>query len=203
MCGIWYHLFQQMAHCQGVFVHRRFFRVHWRRLPSGEDRWCALVIRSGGLNQPEPTHSPRSFRDHNGPLADVGAAALTTCVERRYRFWGLEGAWYDGHCVNFLEYSSRLYLYDACFRTAPIEINGPLPPDDGSVWGGHQLASFKSQYLDRAVDYMLGSLYNGGRLWRSAPATSTTPESTGVTVRTAQIPETDSGIDGLTFGWAG
>ena len=103
-----------------------------------------------------------SFRDHDGPFADVGTAALTVRVERRYRFWGMRGAWYDGHCINFLEHAGRLYLYDACFGAGPFEIDGPLPPDDNSVWGGRQLASFKAQYLDAAVDYMLGSLYNGG-----------------------------------------
>ncbi len=202
MCGIWYQMFQQMAHCQGVFVHCRSFRVHWRSLPTGEEKWCALVIRSGGLNQSEPTFPPTSFRDHDGPLADVGTAALTLRVERRYRFWGMQGAWYDGHCINFLEHAGRLYLYDACFGAGPFEIDGPLPPDDYSVWGGRQLASFKAQYLDAAVDYMLGSLYNGGHLWRSRRGSASVRESIGVTVRTAQIPETDGGIDGLTFGWA-
>jgi len=59
MCSGWYQLFQQMAHCQGVFVHRRCFIVHWRTLPSNETLWCALVIRSGGLGQPHPTHPPQ------------------------------------------------------------------------------------------------------------------------------------------------
>jgi hypothetical protein len=203
MCGGWYLMFQQMAHCQGVFIHRRFFRVHWRSLPTGEERWCALVIRSGGLNQPEPTHPRTAFRDHDGPLADVGTAALTVRVECRYRFWGMRGAWGDGHCINFLEHAGRLYLYDACFGAGPFEIDGPLPPDDSSVWGSQQLASFKACYLDAAVDYMLGSLYNRGYLWRSSRGTTFTPESIGVTVRTDQIPETDAGIDGLTFGWLG
>jgi hypothetical protein len=84
-----------------------------------------------------------------------------------------------------------------------VEIDGPLPPDDDSIWGGQELASFKARYLDSAVDYMLGSLYNNARFWRSSRGTSFAPEQLGVTVRTAHIPETDSGIDGLTFGWAG
>ena len=41
MCGGWYLMFQQMAHVQGVFVHRRCFLVHWRTLPNGEESWCA------------------------------------------------------------------------------------------------------------------------------------------------------------------
>jgi len=203
MCGIWFQMFQQMAHCQGVFVHRRFFRVHWRPLLTGEERWCAIVIKSGGLNQPEPTHPPAHFRDHDGPLGEVGAAALALRSERRYRFWGLRGGWGDGHCINFLEHAGRLYLYDACFGVGPIEIDGPLPPADNTVWGGGQLASFKARYLDAAVDYMLGSLYNGGQLWRAAPGSRFSPERLGVTARTSQIPEADGGIDGVTFGWLG
>ncbi len=203
MCGIWFQMFQQMTHCQGVFVHRRSFRVDWRALPTGEERWCAIVIKSGGLNQSEPTHAPAQFRDHDGPLAEVGTAKLTLRSERRYRFWGLRGGWDDGHCINFLEHGGRVVLYDACFGIGPVEIDGPLPPADNSVWGGVQLASFKARYLDAAVDYMLGSLYNGGQLWRSGRGSLFSVERIGVTVRTSQIPETDGGIDGLTFFWLG
>jgi hypothetical protein len=203
MCGAWYYMFQQMAHSQGVFVHRRFFRVHWRQLQNGEERWCALVIRSGGLNRPRPSHPLATFRDHDGSLADVRTATLAQRTEYRYRFWGMRGQFADGHCINFLQHDGRLVLYDACFGLGPVEIDGPLPPDDGSIWGSQQLASFKARYLDNAVDYMLGSLYNSGSLWRSSRGTSFALEQLGVTVRTAQIPETDNGIDGLTFGWAG
>jgi hypothetical protein len=197
MCGGWYLMFQQMAHTQGVFVHCRSFRVDWRVLPNGEEHWCALVIRSGGLNQPSPTDPPVQFRDHDGTFPDP-AAALVSRVERRYRFWGNPSPEYkaDGHCVNFLVYEGRVFLYDACFGTGPFEIHSALPPDDFSVWGGAQLASFKAQYLDAAVDYMLGSLYNGGYLWRSRLR-----GTNGVTVRTAQIPEMVNGKPGLTFRW--
>ena len=57
MCGVWYQAFQQMAHCQGVFVYRRRFMVDWRHMPDGEEHWCAIVIRTGGLNQAGPTTS--------------------------------------------------------------------------------------------------------------------------------------------------
>ena len=62
-----------------------------------------------------------------------------------------------------------------------------------------QLASFKADYLDGEVDYLLGSLYNGAQLLRSVQATGVN----GVTVRTAQIPTLVNGTDGVTFGWAG
>jgi len=198
MCGGWYLMFQQMAHTQGVFVHRRCFLVHWRTLQNGEESWCALVIRAGGLNQPAPTQNASQFRDHDGPFP-VAPLTLINRNERRYRFWGRPGGWLDGHCVNFLEHEGRLYLYDACFAAGPFEIQGALPPDNLSVWGGAQLASFKADYLDGAVDYMLGSLYNGALLLRSVQATG----ANGITVRTAQIPTLVNGADGVTFGWAG
>jgi hypothetical protein len=61
------------------------------------------------------------------------------------------------------------------------------------------LAPFKADYLDGAVDYLLGSLYNGVHLLRSVKATG----ANGVTIRTAQIPTLVNGADGITFGWAG
>jgi hypothetical protein len=200
MCEGWYQMFQQMAHCQGIFIHRRRFLVDWRLLPSGEDQWCALVIRSGGLNQPKPTHGPSEFHDNDTAFPLPTSVPLATQVERRYRFWGEPGNWYDGHCVNFLEYNGRLYLYDACFGLGPVEIDAPLPPDDFSVIGGPQLASFKARYLDGAVDYMLGSLYNGpgGALVRSIASLTN-----GMTVKTTLIPDVVHRNPGLTFFWGG
>ena len=103
MCEGWYQMFQQMAHCQGVFVHRRRFLVDWRTLPSGEDLWCAIVVRSGGLNQPHPTEAAREFHDNDSEYPITAPLVLTTRTERRYRFWGLPGGFCDGHCINFLE----------------------------------------------------------------------------------------------------
>ncbi|MCI0464978.1 MAG: hypothetical protein L0Z62_49280 [Gemmataceae bacterium] len=198
MCSGWYQMFQQMAHCQGVFVHRRCFLVDWRRLPNSEEQWCALVIRAGGLNQPLPTPPPSEFQDNDKAFPIVTPVALTTRIERRYRFWGgVPGYRPDGHCINFLEYKGKLYLYDASFGAGPFEIDAPLPPDDLSILGGALLASFKARYLDAAVDYMLGTLYNGGVLHRS----DRTSRTNGMTVRTALIPEVVRGDPGLTFYW--
>ena len=123
-------------------------------------------------------------------------SALQRRRERRYRFWGHPGWYDDGHCINFLEYRGRLYLYDACFGTGPFEIDPPLPPDDLSVVGGADLTSFKVRYLDTAVDYMLGTLYNGTVLHQTIRR-----GLNGMTVKTALIPETVGGTAGLTFRW--
>ncbi len=151
MCGGWYLMFQHMAHIQGVFVHRRCFLVHWRTIPNGEESWCALVIRTGGLNQPAPTHVASLFRDHDGPFP-AAPLTLVHCTERRYRFWGSPVGWHDGHCVNFLEHDGRLYLHDACFGRGPFEIQGPLRPlrlhSRGVATSRAQLAALRS--FDRA-----------------------------------------------------
>jgi hypothetical protein len=195
MCGGWYHLFQQMAHCQGVFVHRRCFLVDWREQANGEVLWCALVVREGGLNQPQPTESPSEFHDNDTAFPITTPVPLVTRNEARYRFWGRPGDYQDGHCINFLEHRGRLYLYDACFGIGPVEVDAPLPPDDYSVLGGAQLSSFKARYLDRAVAYMLGTLYNGSTLHRADHVLRTN----GISVRTDLIPEVVRGDAGLTF----
>ncbi len=196
MCQGWYHTFQQMAHCQGVFVHCRRFLVDWRQMPNGQEQWCALVIRSGGLNQAQPAHPESEFHDNDTAFPIIVPVALQRRRERRYRFWGHPGWYDDGHCINFLEYRGRLYLYDACFGTGPFEIDPPLPPDDLSVVGGADLTSFKVRYLDTAVDYMLGTLYNGTVLHQTIRR-----GLNGMTVKTALIPETVGGTAGLTFRW--
>jgi hypothetical protein len=123
MCGVWYQAFQQMAHCQGVFVYRRRFLVDLRPMPGGEEHWCAIVICAGGLNQPAPTHGPADFNDnHSGfPIPAGTTVPLVTVNEPRYRFWCIPPMYhYDGHCINFLVYGGALYLFDACFGLAAI-----------------------------------------------------------------------------------
>ena len=140
MCGAWYQTFQQMAQCQGVFVYCRRFLVDWRQMAGGEEWWCAIVVKNGGLNQASPMVPASTFQDHNGdfPIPAGTTVPLTTVTERRYRFWGLPGIWYDGHCINFLEYKGTVYLYDACFGFGSVEIQSPLPPDYPAVPQGER-----------------------------------------------------------------
>jgi hypothetical protein len=199
MCGVWYQAFQQMAHCQGVFVYRRRFEVDLRPMPRDEEHWCAIVIRAGGLNQPAPTHDPGDFNDnHSGfPIPAGSMVPLVQVNERRYCFWCVPLFHYDGHCINFLVYNGGLYLYDACFGAGPIQVNAPLPPNNLNVaQGGAALAPFKAAYLDAAIDYMLGSIRNGGLLLRAQYLLLN-----GMTVPTADIPEVVNGNPGLTFRW--
>jgi hypothetical protein len=204
MCGDWYRAFQQMAHCQGVLVHCRCFLVDWRQMPRGEEQWCAIVICKGGINQAQPTHPATVFHDNDTGFPITAPVPLVTHPAQRYRFWGVPGYWADGHCINFLEYRGRLYLYDACFGAGPIEINAPLPrPDPAVAQGGGQLSSFKAEYLDHAVDYMLGSLYNGSAFFRSILPAPGVAGANGMTVRTRNIPDLVQCIPGVTFRWMG
>src|SRR5262249_23286961 len=132
MCGVWYQAFQQMAHCQGVFVYRRRFLVDRRTMPhnsgNNEEHWCAIVIRAGGLNQTAPNVPSMEFNDnHTGFPVPLGGVPIVPANEQRWRFWCVPGYISDGHCINFLVYHGLLYLYDACFGIGPILIHAPLP----------------------------------------------------------------------------
>jgi hypothetical protein len=204
MCGVWSQIFQAMAHAQGVFVHRRSLLVDARQMARNEEMWSGIVILSGGMNQPEPTHPATEFHDNDVHFPVTEPVALVTRTERRYRFYGISG-WTpanlpvigDGHCFNLLEYGGRLYLYDACFASGPFEIAAALPPTNLSTVGGTALTPFKAAYLDGAIDYMLGTLYNGADLHQTEIRTV----RNGMTVRTSLIPESVGGIDTLTFFW--
>lgn len=200
MCSAWYQAFQQMAHCQGVFAYRRRFLVDLRSMPQGEEHWCAIVIRAGGLNQVEPTDDAAYFRDnHSGfPIPAGAAVSLVLVNERRYRFWCVPANFhYDGHCINFLVYNGGLYLYDACFGIGGIQVNAPLPVNNTNMaQGGVDLAPFRAAYFDTAIDYMLGSIRNGQQLLQAQY-----PDLNGMTVRTADIPQVVNGNHGLTFRW--
>ncbi len=114
------------------------------------------------MNQGEPTHAESDFHDNDTRYPIGAPVPLVLRREHRYQFFALPGYLYDGHCINFLVHKGRLYLYDACFGVGPVEIDAPLPaPDLIAAKGGADLASFKARYLNDAVDYMLGSLYNG------------------------------------------
>jgi DNA-binding beta-propeller fold protein YncE len=195
MCGEWYHTFQHFVHCQGVFIHRRFYFVDRRQLTNNEFKWCAIVIKSGGLNQPVPTSSANQFHDVDVQYPIVPTTPVNTVTEKRYRFWGPG----DGHGINFLVYGGKLYLYDPSFGAGPFEIapfsgaDAPLPQKDLSIIGGTQLASFKKNYLDKAVDYMLGTLYDGAGTLHQCPS--------GLTVKTLIIPDLVGGFKEITFRW--
>lgn len=206
MCQAWYESFQQMAQCQGVFVYRRRFLVDWRDT-GAETHWCAIVVKNPGLGRATPSHAASTFHDHNGvfPIPAGTTVPITPVTEQRYRFWGLPGTWYDGHCINFLDHGGKVYLYDACFNLGSIVINSPIPAINLAVaQGGAALAPFRAAYLDGAVDHMLGSILNGAVVFNTVRVFPHGPTfHNGMTVRTANIPQTVGVADGLTFFWGG
>jgi hypothetical protein len=139
-----------------------------------------------------------AFNDnHTGFPVPPGGVPVVQVNERRWRFWCVPGFIYDGHCINFLVYNGGLYLFDACFGLGPIQVNAPLPVNNTNVaQGGQDLAPFRAVYLDRAIDFMLGSICNGANFLQTI-----FPRVNGMTVRTADIPDVVNGNPGLTFRW--
>ncbi len=195
MCGGWYLLFQHLAHCQGVYIHRRFFLVDWRELQRNKVQWNAIVVSSGGLNQPSPTADAREFFDNVDQHPILKPVEIRTVTERRYRFFGNPLGFGDGHAINFLVYNGRLYLYDPSHGIGPLKINIPLPPNNLSKLGGNEIASFKETYLDHRVDFMMGSLANGDIFFQASV------ERNGMSVQTSIIPHTTEGFLEITFSW--
>ncbi len=200
-CGGWYRMFQAMAAAQGVVVERRSYLVDWREEPGHEARWCALVVRRPGIGRKNPEEAPSTF--HDADRAPVSQAPLRVGSERRYRFWGHPGHAADGHCINFLRFRGRWFLYDACFNRRPVPLaRFTLPrPDAARAVSVARLGTFKQAYLDAAVRWMLGSLVHDGRVLATVHPGPRARHSTtvnGLSVRTALIPATGRA---LTFYW--
>lgn len=199
MCGEWYYTFQHFVHCQGIFIHRRFYHLDVQTMSNNEKKWHAIVIKDGGLNQSQPNVYSDTFYDVNILYPIVSTTPVNTVNEKRYRFWGVAGAGMlaDGHGINFLVYQGKLYLYDPSFGTGSFEIapftgaNAPLPPKDHTRLKGTQLTSFKQEYLNTAIDYMLGTLRDGtGDFY-----------SNEITVKTLIIPDVIGTTAEISFGW--
>lgn len=215
-CGGWAGMFQQMANSQGVYVHYYFFGLEWRTNFLGREKqaaWCALVNTDGGQNQASPTDSPSVFYDNTTqfPVSGKEDVPIETTADTRYRFFSQPDSYWDGHCINFLEYENKLYLYDPSFAMGPIELDMKLPVSDPDTpVGGEELASFKANYLDKAFKYMLSSFYSGGTLLETIAFDENgqlllVPQN-GMTVETSLIPnvlEGDNGkkIPGITLYW--
>jgi hypothetical protein len=203
-CGGWYRMFQAMAGSQGVRVERRTFLVDWPAVDTPQLRWCAIVVENPGINRELPQDPASKFHDANThPLA---RCRVRNVHQRRYRFWGSPGKQADGHCINFLLHEGRYYLYDACFFTRAIHLrNFRLPPTSvAKPLPVARLGSFKRDYLDRAVDHMLGSVKAGGNFYRCIVPNPAVPGfqhhrvHNGLTVRTELIATSERG---LAFYW--
>ena len=203
-CGGWYRMFQAMAAAHGVHLERRAYLVDWQTLPRERVRWCALVVTAAGLNRSTPVEGPSRF--HDADDRPIGRSPVHTLTRRRYRFWGHPGKVGDGHCVNFLRFRGRWYLYDASFATAPVALSGFALPRSNparAVPVG-SLGNFRQAYLGRAVRYLLGSLRADGRLYETVHPDPGEPDplgddvENGLSVETAIVPHAGAAI---TFYW--
>lgn len=215
-CGGWAGLFQEMANSQGVYVHYYFFGLEWRTDFLGKESqaaWCALVNTDGGQNQSSPTDSPAVYYDNTTtfPVPTEEEIPVEMNADTRFRFFSQPGSYWDGHCINFLEYENKLYLYDPSFALGPVELDMKLPESNPDTpVGGEELSSFKANYLDHAFKYLLGSYYDGDKLYETIAFDEDgqlllVPQN-GMTVETKLIPdvfedETGEKIPGITLYW--
>jgi hypothetical protein len=202
-CGGFYRMFQALAGAQGVHLTRRQFAVDWRRESRSQARWCAIVVETGGLNRRRPAEGASTF--HDVDRVPVTRSPIETERERRYRFWGIPGQVGDGHSLNFLHFDGHWYIYDGSFQLR-VELSGfRLPRSDPkrSIPIG-KLGNFKEAYLDRAVNFMLGSLDHRGKLVETvhpkpnAAGFSRHRTRNGLSVKTSLI---EKGQSLITFYW--
>lgn len=156
MCGGWYKMFHEMAAGQGVYVYDRCYILKRDCAPSPEIKWIGIVIKDPGLNNPEPTWPVRWWYDVDGKYPYPSDLDIHAVYEKRYIFYSP----YDGHCVNFLLFEGKVYLYDASFGTGPwAEPFDHIPSGD---YKGTALHNFRVNYHDIAIDHMEGTIYKAG-----------------------------------------
>ena len=200
-CGAFYRLFQALAGAQGVYLERRQLGVDWRIERGAQARWCAIVVETAGLNRKEPAEAASTF--HDVDRRPVSRSRIETERVRRYRFWGIPGLVGDGHSLNFLQSGGRWHVYDASFLLR-AELRGfKLPPANPTrSLPVSQQGNFKQAYLDKAVNFMLGSLQHDGRLYATehpdpeAPGPPGGTTRNGLSVKTTLLPG-----DRITFYW--
>ena len=202
-CGGWFRMFQAMAGAHGILLERRFMAVDWRVETAEQARWCAIVVEAPGLNREEPEEHASTFHDIDERLK--ANSPVERHHQRRYRFWGLPGKVLDGHCINFLRSEGGWILYDASFLIRAELKEFSLPASNPTrALPVEALGDFKEAYLDRAVNFMLGSLQHDGKLFRTLhpdpqdPAFQDGVTRNGLTLDTAGIPKRDAVI---TFYW--
>ena len=141
-----------MAACQGVLADKRCYLLQNDAAASPEVKWNAIVIKAGGLNQPQPTASAFNWLDVDTVYPSPSSGDITYHNEKRYHFYSPG----DGHCINFLQYNGTLYLYDASFGIGPFANTFTRLPS-GSLTGT-ALTNFRTNYHDQTIDYMYGNI---------------------------------------------
>jgi hypothetical protein len=197
MCGGWSRMFADMAAAHGISVSQRCFILQGDAAPP-EGKWVDIVIKAPGLNLSEPTVDPSDWKDVDNKLAypyplylgDSSKKDDVTCVtEKRWAF----SSPYDGHCIDFLEYDGKVYLYDPSFGTGPFNNTFTSVPT-GSMTGT-ALSGFRKNYHDRAIDYMHGVI-----LYREcATCAPTGNPNVRLDVKTRNIPDLRDPTDPETF----
>lgn len=205
-CGGFYLLFQALAGSQGVPVERRSMLVDWRPMRGERAMWCAIVVTSPGTNLKRPAEGTSVF--HDADRAPQQRQRVRRIKERRYRFWGSPDGHHDGHCLNFLQYRARWYLYDLSFFNHSVPLDWKRLPTVNLARSVDvaRLGNFRTAYLESAVPFMLGSLDCDGRMYRTSvalvPETLGGPPMThtdnGLSARTRAIPDRGRAI---TFYW--
>jgi len=153
MCGGWYKMFHEMCGDQGVFVYDRCYILKRDAAPSPETKWIGIVIKNPGLNNPEPTWPYRWWYDVDTEYPYPDDSDVHEVYEKRYIFYSPG----DGHCINFLLYEGKVYLYDASFGTGPWpDTFDHIPSGD---YKGTALHNFRVNYHDMAIDHMEGTIY--------------------------------------------
>jgi hypothetical protein len=191
-CGAFYRLFQALAGAQGVHLERRQLGVDWKIGRGKQARWCAIVVDTAGLNRTEPAEAASTF--HDVDKRPVSRSRIETERVRRYRFWGIPGLVGDGHSLNFLQSGGHWYVYDASFQLR-AELRGfKLPPANPTrSLPLSEQGNFKEAYLDKAVNFMLGSLQHDGKLYATehpdpeAPSAPGKATRNGLSVKTALV----------------
>jgi len=169
MCDGWNDIFDHLLAVHGFETAKYFYGLSPNAGSSPELKWVSVVIKAPGMNRTEPV-----FIDLNNyrcvesvyPIPHYyGDSSPSDDVDyypnmRWYKF--SSPAVMDGHCINFLEKTGGIYLYDPTFRNTlgPSPIWGTfssLPPD--GYMQGSPLSSFKSIYYDTAIDYHQGNVY--------------------------------------------
>lgn len=159
MCGGMKEVFYDALATQGIHVTRFCYLLNDAD-PGPQTLWDGIVIQAPGLGRTQPTFSPRTVRWvdyvypyplYLGDSSPVDDVAVET--KKVYTFY--QG---DGHCVNLLNYSGKVYLYDLSFGTGPWSGTFTSIPASG-YYAGPQLHDFRVNYHDTAVDHMYGTIY--------------------------------------------
>jgi len=159
MCGGWSAMFADMMGAQGVYAPNRCFILQADAAASPEIKWECIVIKAPGLNRREPAVDVHEWRDVNRKSAypnpvyagdSSRADDVRYAAEKRYAFFSP----YDGHCINFLQYNGKVYLYDPSFGGGPY--NNTFTSIPSGSMSGTALDKFRKNYHDKAIDHMGG-----------------------------------------------